>query len=119
MPSKRSESESEVWACFAIYDSLFWGGNPGDQLVSVRASLAPLSADWRLVQVALIGASDVAELHRRDSDAQLWLTFDYREGSATEGTWGFRYRGPDEGQRKAGYMTPAQAIAAFQECGCD
>ncbi|MBX3678590.1 MAG: hypothetical protein KF710_00255 [Rhodocyclaceae bacterium] len=110
--------DEKIWARFAHPESLRWGGDPGEQLCTVPAALRLLGREWRLLEVELVGASTVARMRRQRSDGgereDFLLTFDYVDGSPTEGTWGFRY-GNSLGlaRAQAGFEQPSNAVAAF------
>lgn len=110
--------DEKVWARFAHPESLRWGGDPGEQLRTVPAALRLLGREWLLLEVELIGARVVARMRRPCADGggreEFLLTFDYEDGSPTEGTWGFRYANAQGRVRaQAGFGQPSEAVAAF------
>lgn len=107
--------DDKMWERFEHADSFRWGGDPGDQLRVVPAALRKLGDAWLLLAVSLIGRSDVARMKHAVSADEFVLRFDYREGSLTEGTWGFAMQaeGRDNGDPVYGFSRPDEAVEAF------
>lgn len=82
--------DEKVWERFEHSESYQRGGDPGDQLNMVPAALRKLGDAWLLLDVALIGRSDVARMRKQRPDGggreDFLLTFDYVDGSPTEVT---------------------------------
>lgn len=104
-----------VWECFGHPESYRWGGDPGDQLKTVPAALRSLGDKWLLRHVSLIGCSDVARMEHVDNADEFVLKFDYREGSPTEGAWGFvlNEAGQVGANPEYGFSCPGEAVEAF------